>query len=308
MVVSAVLTQTSFGQDFVIHQTPGKPPVRRQGTIADWKGITLQLEQAGRTHPIDGSTVIAIETQWPDGYQKGLDELARKNFPAAIDSFQNAARREPRPWARNIIWSEVLRCQLATENLPGAADTFFQIIATDPQTRFVPLCPLRWAGNDTTMNQQAADWINSEQPIVQLLGASWLIGTNAAASVLENLARDIDPSVAGLAVGQLWNRRKSKMTPAELDVWLKKIETMPIAIRSGPRFAIAQAQDRSGLADQAISNYMRVVILHPEQPLLSARSLYLAANLLNDTNRTTAAQTLIEELKTKHPNSSWASR
>lgn len=302
-------TQFASGQDFVVHQTTGNRPVRRQGSILDWTGITLQLEQSGRTLDIDGSTVIAIEIQWPEDYQQGLDELARRNHAPAIPLLQNAAQQEQRPWAQNIIRSKILSAQLATENFSAAADTFFQIIATDPQSRFVPLCPLRWSGNDARMNQRATDWINSDEPIVRLLGASWLIGTNdTTRGVLEELARDIDPSVAGLAVGQLWNVRQTKMTAAELDVWQQKIETMPIAIRAGPHWAIASALARSGFADDAIANYMRIVILYPDQSLLAAPALYQAASLLNNTDRQTAAERLTNELKTKFPSTNWASR
>ena len=160
------------------------------------------------------------------------------------------------------------------------------------------------------MNRQAADWIQSDEPIIQLLGASWSIGSNsdAAREALQGLARDIDPSVAALAVGQLWNLRQTKMTVAELKVWQDKIETMPISTRAGSYYALAAAFARSGFDDQAITNYMRIVILYPNQPLLAAPALYQTASLLNNTGRTATAQKLIVELKTKYPATNWASR
>jgi len=274
-----------------------------------WTGLTLQLQQTGRTRDIDGEEVLRIETQWPAEYEQGLDELSRQQFQLAETLFAAALTQERRQWAKNIIRSKILRSQLATENFAAAAETFFQIIATDPQSRFIPLCPLRWTGNDAGMNQKARDWISSDEPIVQLLGASWMIGTNdTARGVLGDLARDIDPSVAGLAVGQLWNARQTKMTAAELNVWLKKIETMPIAVRAGPRYAIATAQARSGFPDAGIANYMRIVILHPDQPLLAAPALYRSASLLHNTDRNDAAQKLITELKNKYPATNWALR
>ena len=300
----------SAGQDIVVQKSPTGSPVRRSGTILRWEGLTLQLQQSGRIRDIDGEEVVGIETQWPTGYEKGLSEFSRNDFTAATNLFATALAQEQRPWAQNIVRSKILRCHLATENLSAAASTFFQIIATDPQSRFVPLCPLRWTGNDTGMNQLAADWIQSAEPIVQLLGASWSIGKGGdmAREVLQDLALDIDPSVAGLAVGQLWNLRQTKMTAAELKVWQDKIETMPIPVRAGPHYAIAAASARSGFDNAAITNYMRIAILYPDQPLLAAPALYQSASLLHNRKDDAAAQKLIAELKAKYPATNWAAR
>jgi len=304
-----LLTPLATGQDIVVHQSTSGSTVRREGTISAWSGLTLRLEHAGRTRDFDGDKIIAIETQWPDDYQKGLNELARRDYSSALNSFSNAIRQERRPWAQNIIRSKQLACCLATEELTSAAQIFFKIIASDPQSRFLPLCPLRWTGNQMGMNQSAADWIKSDEPIVQLLGASWRIGTDSTARrVLEDLTGDIDPTVAGLAVGQLWNARQTAMSAAEIDVWLKKFESLPISVRAGACFAIAAAQKRSGFKDAAIASYMRVVILHPDQPLVAAPALYQAATLLHNTGRSDGAAKLMAELQTKYPASNWAGR
>lgn len=304
------LPSPTMAEDIVIHQSQNGPPVRRAGTIIAWSGLTLRLEQSGRTRDIDGGEVIAIETQWPAGYEQGLNELALRDYASAARNFSTALIKEQRPWASNIIRSKLLACQLATETIPAAAETFFDIIATDPQTRFAPMCPLRWSGNQTGMNQLAEDWINSDEPIVQLLGASWLIGTDAktARPVLASLARDIDPTVAGLAVGQLWNARREKMTKAEIGLWLKKIESMPTPARAGGYFAIGNAQSRSGFTKAAITSFMRVAILYPDQPLISAPALYQSATLLHNTGDSDGALRLIAELKSKYPASNWSAR
>lgn len=305
-----MLPLTAIAQDVVVHRSSTGTPIRREGTIVDWRSLTLELEQSGRVQMIDGDQVLSIETQWPDGYQTGLNELSRRQFSAATGPLRKALSSERRRWAQVIIASKLLQCQLAIQDLPSAAQTFFGIVALDPQSRFVPLCPLRWSGNDPAMNQQARDWIQSDQPVVQLLGASWLVGVDArsARPVLEELARDIDPSVAGLAVGQLWNLRQTEMSAAEIDVWIKRIETMPIAVRAGPRLAIASAQQRSGFTDAAIASFMRIVILHPDQALIRPAALFQSARLLHNTDRTAESQRLIAELRSQYPNSTWASR
>lgn len=307
---AAILPSLAMGQDIVVHQSQNGPAVRREGTITDWSGLTLRLQQSGRTRDVDGAEIITIETQWPPEYEQGLLEFAQQDYASAQNAFSDALISEQRPWAKNIIRSKQLACQLATEALPTAARTFFEIIATDPQSRFAPMCPLRWSGNQSRMNQMAADWINSDEPIVQLLGASWLIGTDPkrARPILEELTRDIDPTVAGLAVGQLWNARQMKMTAAEIDLWLKKVETMPTPVRGGPRLAIAAAQSRSGFTEAAVASYMRVAILYPDRPLISAPALYQSATLLHNTGHGDSAIRLMAELKSKYPASHWSAR
>ncbi len=307
---AAIFPSPTMGQDIVVHQSQNGPAVRREGTIIAWSGLTLRMEQSGRRRDVDGSEIIAIETQWPAGYEQGLQALAQRDYPAAQRSLAEALAQEQRPWAKNIIRSKLLAGQLATETLPAAAQTFFDIIATDPQSRFTPMCPLRWSGNDPGMNQSAADWVRSDEPIVQLLGASWLIGTDAktARPVLEELTRDIDPIVAGLAVGQLWNARQTKMNAAEIGLWEKKVETMPIPVRAGAHFAIAGAQSRSGFIDSAVARYMRVAILHPDQPLVSAPALYQSAVLRHNTGHSDSALRLMAELQSKYPASNWSAR
>ena len=310
IITVCLLTPLAVAEDIVIHQSVNGRVVRRAGTIIAWSGLTLRLQQSGRTRDFSGAEIIAIETQWPDGYEQGLEEMARRDYRAALNSFTAALRQEQRHWVKNIIRSKQLDCHLATEELPAAAQTFFQIVATDPQSRFSVSAPLRWTGNQVSMNQMASDWIKSEEPIVQLLGASWRIGTDneSARQVLEDLSRDIDPTVAALAVGQLWNARQTKMSAPEIDVWLKKIETMPIPTRAGAHFAIAAAQSRSGFIEAAIASYMRVAILYPDHSLLAAPALYRSATLLHNTDRSNASQKLIAELKAKYPATNWASR
>lgn len=305
-----MLPLTASAQDVVVHRGASGSSVRREGTIIDWRALTLRLDQSGKVRTIDGDQILSIETPWPDSYQQGLDRLLRRQYSAAIDSLNEAISAERRPWAQVIISSKLLQCQLAIEDLPAAAKTFFRIIAKDPQSRFVPLCPLRWTGNEPEMIHQARDWIQSDQPVVQLLGASWLIGVDptAARAVLEDLARDIDPSVAGLAVGQLWNLRQTEMTAAEIKVWIDRIESMPIAVHAGGWWAVASAQTRSGFTEEAIASLMRIVILHPDQPLIRPAALFQSARLLHNTDRTNAAKNLIGELQTHYPKSSWASR
>ena len=58
--------------------------------------------------------------------------------------------------------------------------------------------------------------------------------------------------------------------------------------------------------DKALRDFMRIVILHPDQEIIAAPALYRAASLLHNEGRTEVAASLVEELKTKYPQSPWA--
>jgi hypothetical protein len=60
------------------------------------------------------------------------------------------------------------------------------------------------------------------------------------------------------------------------------------------------------MAAEALRDFMRIVILHPDQKNIAAPALYHAATLLHNEDRAPLAAALSEELKSKYPQSPWA--
>ena len=127
-----------------------------------------------------------------------------------------------------------------------------------------------------------------------------------ARPVLEELANDLDPTISALAVGQLWRQQQAVVNAKRLTVWRRRLAIMPQAASAGPLYTIASATSQASMNDLALRDFMRIVILHPDQGIIAAPALYRAANLLHNEGRTQVAASLVEELKTKYPQSPWA--
>lgn len=295
--------------DTVITRKRGaEKTVKRRGKIIDWRGAALTLEFNGRQREIDNAEIVQLQTAWDDSYQAGQSELRQGRTKLAIEQFGFALEKETRPWARRIIRSHLVEAYLAVEQPEDAVKQFLEIVSEDPQTRFLHLAPLPWAGSGNALVQQSEKWIESRQPIVQLIGASWLLaGPKRSQGIkqLEALSRDIDPGVRNVAIAQLW-RTRANVSAKQTEVWEGLVEKMPRELRAGPLLVLADAQSKSQKTDQALLNLMRIPILYPEHRSLSAAALYRCASLLNNKGQAKQAKAILNELTTKYPETIWA--
>ncbi len=314
VIVCLITLQVSnaFAQetlDIVVTRKPGSEKiVNRQGKIIDWRGISLTLESTGREREIDNADIVAVQTVWDDAYQAGLDELRQGRAKLAIQQLNYVVEKETRPWAKRIVRSHLVEAHLAVDQPEDAVKQFLEIVAEDPQTRFLHLAPLPWSGSGNALVQQAEKWVEIRQPIVQLIGGSWLLaGPKRAQGIrlLEQLSRDIDPGVRNVAIAQLW-RTRTNVSAKQTEVWEKLVEKMPRQLRAGPYFVLADAQSKCQKTDQAMINLMRIPILFPEQRFLGAAALYRCASLLHNNGKTKQAKEITNELVTKYPETIWA--
>ena len=295
--------------DTVISRKPGaEKTVKRKGKIIDWRGGKLTIESTGREREIDNTHVVEVQTAWDESYQAGLKELQQGRVKLAIEQFGYAMQKESRPWARRIIRSHLVKSYLAVDQPADAVEQFLEIVATDPQTRFLHLAPLPWAESGNALVQQAEKWLEMRQPVGQLIGASWLLGgpeRSVAIKKLEELSRDIDPRVRSLAIAQLW-RTRTNVRPKQTEVWEGLVEKMPRQFRAGPLFVLAGAQSKCQKSDQALINLMRIPILYPQQRSLGAAALYRSAGLLHNKGQAKQSKAILNELVTKYPETIWA--
>ena len=296
-------------RDTVITQKRGaEKTVKRHGKIVDWRGGALTLEFNGREREIDNAEIVQLQTAWNQSYRAGQSELRQGRTKLAIEQFGDAIEKETRPWARRIIRSHLVEAHLAVEQPADAVKQFLEIVSEDPQTRFLHLAPVPWAGSGNALVQQAEKWIEARQPVVQLIGASWLLAgpkRSQAIKRLEELSRDIDPGVRSIAIAQLW-RTRANVSAKQTGVWETLVEKMPRKLRAGPLLVLADAQSKCQKTDQALLNLMRIPILYPERRSLGAAALYRSASLLNNKGQAKQAKAILNELTTKYPETIWA--
>ncbi len=302
------------GEDvLVLNRTDGTGVTKKKGEVVSWTGTTIAIQTAVGLKEIDSDRLVRLETDWDPGFAAGDKALAAGDVVTASESFAAAFEGEDRVWMRNIIHAKGIECAVATDSWSTAGASFISIIATDPQTRFLHMAPLAWTSNRPPASaiDQAQQWISSSEPAIALLGASWLLDSDRepAKEVLEKLSRDIDPRIAALATGQLWRLDRVALKPKRMEQRIKKVSGMPELCRAGAWYQIASNQSRSNDEAQrkrAIANWIRIISNDPWQRELSAASLYQASVAMKQMGRTTDAARLLQELKEKFGDSTWA--
>lgn len=306
------------GQDVVVEKKPDGATVQRKGEIVNWIGVSLKLDQSGRIREIDNDQIESIETRWPPQYSQALAQIENGDLSDAAGGLDKALQQEQRPWAQNAILAKMIGVRQSLGQHVSAAQSFFHLVRNDPQSRFLHLAPLPWetgkSGGNVPSAAQAQGWLESggragsDLAAVSLVAASWLMTSRPqdARPVLEELATDLDPTIAALAVGQLWRQQKTSVNAKRLTVWRRRLEIMPKPARAGPLYTLALAGSNASMKDEALRDFMRIVILHPDQEIIAAPALYRAASLLHNEGRTEVAASLVEELKSKYPQSPWA--
>jgi len=284
--------------------------INRKGAIVEWLGLSLTLNSGGRETEIDNDDIVDVQTTWDAAYLAGVNELKAGRTQIAIAQFQTALTSEQRPWAQRIIRSKMIDAFLSIEKPADAVKQFLQITREDPQTRFAYLAPLPWSQSGIGIETQAQQWAQSNDPLTQLIGASWLTGgadKDAAVKILNDLASDIDPTVQSLATAQNWRMRVG-VNEKQVEVWQEILDQMPRNMRAGPYYVLADAQARAGQVDRAMVNLMRIPVNYSEQRSLGAAALYRTAGLLKSKGDEQKSQLLLKELVAQHPQTVWANQ
>lgn len=298
----------SVAQDVLVLSKSGGGESLRKGEIVSWIGDTISIKGKTGLKDIDTSRLLRFETAWHPGYEQGKLLQASFRYAEAINQYAEALDNEPRAWMQNIVHAKACECFMAREDYDGAAGQFLQLIDDDPQSRFRHLVPLVWTSSRPKKHERkAAAWMDSDEPMLALMGASWLLESDPQAQQkMQSLSRDFDPSIAALATAQRWRLEKVAPNQKRLTLQIEQTRAMPENVRCGAWYLIAKAQIESKQTDNAIVNFMRIVSNDPQQGLLVPAALYQAARMLEKTNREQQSQAMRNELKEKFGDTIWA--
>lgn len=302
MLVCALGAQITVAQDVVVTLSDKGTEVPRKGTILRWMGDTLTIDVGGRERQLRNKNIVRIETSWSAAYQQAEASFEAREFRKALESYQAALQSEQRDWARVIILSRMVQCCSVLENHAIAGTCFAQMVRLDPSTRFIHLIPLSWlrSFSDASIKEKAVGWMRSNDAATLLMGASWLLGSDArdqAVSTLEELTQGVDANVAHLAKLQLWRAKVVTAKQPELRRLQLQIDNMPKQIQAPAMFILADIQSRLEMRDEALLTTMRIPILHSDNLKLSAAALQNAAEMMRDTGQIKEAARLYRELE-----------
>lgn len=297
LAFASVQAAQAAGGDVVIVASESRPgaQLRSKGTIVDYTGRELVFELPGgmrRKYPAD--RVLGFETE-RSPEQLAADSLfQRRQWTPALESYQQAARAESRPWMRRQILAQMVGCFRELNRLAEAGETFLTIVREDP-TIGLEKMPLAWIAREPAadVERRAAEWLASADPAARLLGASWLllgVKQPEALRQLDLLAASENPAIAALAEAQTWRVRFAAADKSQLARWSQKLQQFPDALAAGPYFVLGEALTSHGQTESGLLALARVPILFPHQRRLAAEALWLsAAALLADGKRSEAA-------------------
>lgn len=289
-------------QDVVYTRSDKGEEVPRKGMIVAWLGDSLTIEINGRERELRSRDIIRFETSWNEAYNQAEALFESRELRRALEVYQTALQSEQRDWARVIILSRMVQCSSVLEDHAFAGSCFAEIIRLDSQTRFLHLIPMSWLRSlsDAGVNENAKGWMQSREPAIRLMGASWLLGSASreeAVSALEELAQGLDANIAHLAKLQLWRSKVVTAKPSDLRRLQLQIEKMPPQIQAPAMLILSDIQSRLDMRDEALLTMMRIPILHSENLKLSAAALQKSAAMLIDSGQSTQATRLYREIE-----------
>jgi tetratricopeptide (TPR) repeat protein len=275
---------------------------RRMGEVVDFTGAGLVLRVAGGAETtIPAERVLEVRAEWSPSHRAGDELFAEGKFAEALEKYRQAVGQEQRGWVRRRLTSQAVWCYRNLGQHEFAASSFLSLASQDPATPHFDAIPLSWtsAQPGAAFEAKLRKWLDDQNPVISLVGASWLLTSadrSAAAERLRTLTGADDSRVALLAQAQLWRTQQATAKADDVARWRSAAERLPELLRSGPYYVIGQSMARLGAGEEAALVLLRVPVLYPQHRELAAESLFAAARELEKLNRADEALRLYQEL------------
>lgn len=272
------------------------------GTIVDYRGDRILIERAnGSQRTFPSLRVRNIKTTWPEAYDPARRSMQKRAWATAIAQLDAAARSEQRIWARRLILTDLMRSQMAAGRWEAAGELMILLNRSDPATPAWGEAPLAWFTAEYVRPATAERWLADTNPAAaRLLGASWLLATpqrGQAQTVLNSLANNGSPPIAGLAVAQLWRLSSNRVRENQIASWRQHLKKLPAELRAGPQHVLAQAYYRLARYDEAALVALESPLAGAAPRELSARGLVLAGQAVAKSGHAEEARRLWSEVR-----------
>lgn len=296
------------GTDVVVLHGKDGAEERFGGTIQEISGNRLTMRRNGRgeIRILRMSNVTQISFSRSSAWEDGLKLFSDGNYAEALLRFDHALDKERRPWAWCELQATAAKTSIRLRRYSKAVSRIEEIVKQDERTRHVSVLPLVWDATlpeDERLTADRAE-LRSESIARRLAAGSALLHMEqhraAAAAALEEIRKEEGLTAAGeLARCQLWRlhllEKPTERNPI-LQVWADRVREMPVNIRYGPRYVVAQGYLQHHDYDRAALAFLWMPVMASHDEPLAAQSLVHAIRCLKLAGRVAEAQRMTGEL------------
>jgi tetratricopeptide (TPR) repeat protein len=273
--------------------------------------VRLQFGTSKEPKFIPADEIERVEVKLTPDQQEGEKLYEQKDYRAAVEKLEAALKVESRPWLLARLGSEIVSSYVALGDSVAAIEAFFAASqATEGQINWTAV-PVWWLpeppGGQVTPH--ALSLLRSNSPMQQVIGASYLFGTEHSATARDTIAKLTtyrDERVGQLARTQLWRWDAANASPEDVASWQRQANKLPGDFRGGPYFVIGVALKRLGQHEDAALAFLWPAWVYHTDPRLSARAALLAAESLAQAGQRAEARQVYEELIARYSRSTEA--
>jgi hypothetical protein len=249
------------------------------GTIVKFDRERMELDPIGESQPtmIPSERIIWIEPKYSSELgSQGMQEFSDRRFPEAVPKLFAAIELRPEVWEQQWLTVHLALAAYKVEKYTATLGIVESWSASQPPVPLLGLLPIRWTTKSVSATAIAAARQKLESPenVERLVAASWLLGSpedqSRAEQTLEKLTNDRrQREVSQLAEAVLWRRTPVPRIESVVEGWLRKIDTMPIALQAGPLLVVADRLRAINEIDRAKELYLSIVLLYQHVGLLA---------------------------------------
>jgi hypothetical protein len=256
----------------------------------DFDELTIVLDD-GSDRSIPSEQVVHVTPVWSNEQAVAAHRhFMERDYSAVTASVPEVLKSGMPRWEQRLLIAELVQSAAALGNTRVAGILFLNLADSKPPAMLYADMPLCWSAcePDRQLVEQAQQWLDSQNPHAQLLGASWLLlhdQSGKASRIMTELKSSTPPSVAKLAVAQGWRLVPPPETMQRLNEWFTFRDQLLLPLQIGPTEFLADRLMRVGEPDLAIGQWMRIAATHPARYHRASQALEAAADQLRRLGR-----------------------
>ncbi len=243
------------------------------GTITTFSTRLAELQPQGpqeQMQPVRILTdrIVTCTPAWSDpSVITAYEAFRAKRWPEAISRFTAAVKRQPPFWQQQWLSADLATALLYDRQYPSLFTMLEQVDRQPLPAPFFARLPIAWwdQPRDKELLSLATMKLDAAEPLVRLLAASFLLGTEpspGAVVTLKSLQSQTQrPLIAQLAQAQLWRIADAESTLENLPGWQAALRRLPASLMTGPMATMAERCQQAGDDEQAEEYWLAAALL-----------------------------------------------